>query len=183
MVFPFFVPPGAWLLQGYVLSHYHNLYDFICGVWHIQKLPAGFQPGARSRLWSKHQTRSLLVWYGSRHSSGNGDHPKKLSSFGQWFHLLVWLQMGNTVQNGIYIRDVRLRGLISWNSGSQTMVGTCYLNVICWGHLIQTYLSRQSQNTGRCRCAHFTHYIPQDVSKQSHMDRICSQTLLKSVWM
>lgn len=47
---------GTWLLQGHVLTHYHNLYDFLSGVWHIQELPAMPEPGAGNWLRSKHQT-------------------------------------------------------------------------------------------------------------------------------
>ncbi|KAA8583206.1 hypothetical protein FQN60_015752 [Etheostoma spectabile] len=60
---------GAWLLQRNVLTPHHDLYDFLCGVWHIQELPAVSEPGARSSLWSQHQTRSLSVWLGGRYSS------------------------------------------------------------------------------------------------------------------
>lgn len=63
---------GKGLLQRHVLTHYHNLHDFLSGVWHIQELLALSEPGTRSRLWSKHQTRSLPVWFGGGHSSGIG---------------------------------------------------------------------------------------------------------------
>lgn len=60
------------LLQRHVLTHYHNLHDFLGGVWHIQELPAMSEPGARGWMWSKYQTRGLPVRIGSGCGSGTG---------------------------------------------------------------------------------------------------------------
>lgn len=66
-----FLSSGVWLLQRHVLTHHHNLYDVLCGVWHIQELPAVSEAGPGSWRGSKHQTRGLPVWNGRRCRSGS----------------------------------------------------------------------------------------------------------------